>query len=79
MLRKPWRGSVHRHLSPVVGDRRSYQLDLSSARMLEVNLRSRNEKRIEIFTSNFYEHTPCDGLRVIKCLLDVIDGAKWHT
>jgi hypothetical protein len=28
---------------------------------------------------DFYNHTPCDGLRVIKCLLNVIDGAKWHT
>ena len=27
----------------------------------------------------FYDHAACDGLRVFKCLLDVVDGAKWHS
>jgi hypothetical protein len=39
MLGKPWRGFVHWHLFPIVGDRRSYQLDLSSAWMLDAKLR----------------------------------------
>lgn len=77
MFRQPWWCPGHRHSRAVVPNSRTDELDFSDPRMLPeiryIYIRTTSEQSTYVDFSN---NAACFGLRVIKCLPDIVDWPK---